>query len=282
MTFEIVLVLGGTLSAFLLGMSFIPGRNPLAKRIEKMQRVSETSHSARTKRFEEIIAAESQAKITDRLLAAGWYTVTPAALAFRSGAGLALGVVVGLALAIVLPVKVVAIVVGGMFALLGWRMPKIVLDRAIKTRQKAIERSLPDFLDLLSTTVQAGLALNAAMLQAAEAMTGPLQQELREALAEIRLGRSRADALTAMAKRADEPQMKSMVSWILQSEALGSNLAEVLKELALDARNRRFMLAEEKAGQLPIKMIFPMALLMLPSLYIMIFGPVVADVMRNR
>ncbi|MFN2450618.1 MAG: type II secretion system F family protein, partial [Candidatus Baltobacteraceae bacterium] len=170
-------------------------------------------------------------------------------------------------------------IVAVVLALIAWRLPKVFLDRAIKARKAAVERSLPNFLDMLSTTVRAGLALNAAMIQATDVAVGALQEELRSALAEIRLGRSRGDALSSMAKRVNEPQLTTMVTSILQAESLGSNIAHVLHELAIETRNHRWHRAEERAAQLPVKMVFPMALLMLPSLYVLIFGPVGASLL---
>jgi tight adherence protein C len=120
------------------------------------------------------------------------------------------------------------------------------------------------------------------MLQATDACTGPLKSELTATLSEIRLGRSRTDALNAMAERVNENSITMMVMAIVQAEKLGSNLADVLQELSMDARDRRWMRAEEKAAQLPIKMIIPMAMFMIPSLYLMIFGPVIAELLQPK
>ena len=101
-------------------------------------------------------------------------------------------------------------------------------------------------------------------------------------LAEVRLGRPRGDAFNAMAERINEESTTTMVTAIVQAEKIGSNLSEVLAELAKETRDRRWMRAEERAAQLPIKMILPMALFMIPSLYLMIFGPVVARLVTHR
>jgi tight adherence protein C len=115
-----------------------------------------------------------------------------------------------------------------------------------------------------------------AIIQSAETSLGPLKSELQSTLAEIRLGRPRSEALTSMAERINDPQITTMVTAIVQAEHLGSNVSSMLKELAVDTRHLRWSLAEERAAKLPIKMMIPMGLLMLPSLYIMIFGPVAA------
>jgi tight adherence protein C len=120
------------------------------------------------------------------------------------------------------------------------------------------------------------------MIQSADATSGPLRSELMSTLSEIRLGRSREEALNAMADRANENSLTMTVSAIVQAEKLGTDLTLVLSELAKESRDRRWMRAEEKAAQLPIKMIIPMALFMIPSLYLMIFGPVIAEFVEHR
>jgi tight adherence protein C len=278
--FETLVAVMGATSAFCLLISFFPSRNPLALRIQAMQ-VPEVDPNKRQARFERIFAGENTGKLQARLIEAGWYTVTPLQFALRGLAGMGFGACAGIVLYFVLPVKALGLLVGLVAALIGWRLPKITLDRAVKARKAAIDISLPDYVDLLAATVQAGLALNAAMLQAVDAAVGPLKGELETTLAEIRLGRSRADALQAMATRVNEPQVQMLVTGIVQAEALGSNISTMLHELAIDSRQRRWALAEERAAQIPIKMLIPMAFLMMPSLYVMIFGPIAAHVISE-
>jgi tight adherence protein C len=140
---------------------------------------------------------------------------------------------------------------------------------------------MPDWLDTVSSTVEAGTALNAALAMSLDAIHGPLADELREVLADVRIGRSRADALTAMAQRVRQVDLSSTVTAMVQTERLGGNIGHVLDELAAEARHRRLSRAEELAAQLPVKMVIPMALFMLPALMVMIFGPVVADLMAK-
>jgi tight adherence protein C len=272
----VLIALTGGAAIFLLMFSFFPSRSPLAMRIEAMQQVTERDHYDRQARFARIFGGENTGALQARLIEAGWYRITPTGFSIRGLAGLAFGACVGLALAMIFPNKSIGLCVGVMTALICWRYPKIALDRAIKKRKAAIERALPDFLDMLASTVQAGLALNAAIIQSAETSLGPLKSELQSMLAEIRLGRPRSEALTSMAERINDPQITTMVTAIVQAEHLGSNVSSMLKELAVDTRHLRWSLAEERAAKLPIKMMIPMGLLMLPSLYIMIFGPVAA------
>jgi tight adherence protein C len=276
----VVIALMGACSIFLLSYSFFPSRNPLALRIAAMEQVSERDHFERQARFEKIFGGETTGPLAARLIEAGWYQVTPAAFRLRGFAGFLLGAALALALAMAAPHKPQPLIAGVMIALLAWRMPKISLDRAIKARKAAFERTLPDFLDLLAATVCAGLSLNAALIQATEGVTGPVRDELESALAEIRLGRPRADALEAMAARVNDQQTTTMIAAIVQAERLGSNVTATFKELAADTRHLRWSLAEERAVRLPVKMMFPMGLLMLPSLYVMMLGPLAARLVQ--
>jgi tight adherence protein C len=272
----------GAVSIFLIAISMIPTENVLKSRMQKLERVSEKSPMQRNIIIDQIVGTERTSSVRQRLNEAGWYDVTPAALALRGLGALGIGISVGALLVMFLHNNTLGLIVGVLVALVGWRVPSIALARAIKARKESIGRELPDFLDLLATTVQAGLSLNAAMIQATDAATGPLKEELTSTLSEIRLGRSRADALNAMADRVNENSTTTMVTAIVQAEKLGSNLADVLQELSKDSRDRRWMRAEEKAAQLPIKMILPMALFMIPSLYLMIFGPVIAQLVQRK
>ncbi|HEY4439284.1 MAG TPA: type II secretion system F family protein [Candidatus Elarobacter sp.] len=277
-----LIVLCGAVSVFLIVLSAFPANSPMAARIKKLERVSEKNVAQRVTIIDQIVTKERHSRLQHKLIEAGWYGVTPLAMTLRGIGALGIGVVVGLTLIIVFQSSLLGIIAGIFSALVGWRVPSIMLSRALKARKEAIQRELPDFLDLLATTVQAGLALNAALIQAVDAVRGALKEELTSMLAEIRLGRPRADALNALAERVNEDSTSTMVTAIVQAEKLGANLSDVLQELAKEVRDRRWMHAEERAAQLPIKMILPMALFMIPSLYMMIFGPVIARLVVGR
>lgn len=278
--FPIAIALIGAASIFLIANSMVPSTNLLRSRMQKLENVDEQSLSQRT--LNQIVSTERKSTMRSRLNEAGWYEVTPAALAVRGVGALGIGLCIGILLIFFLHNNTLGGIIGILVAIVGWRMPSIILSRAIRARKESIGRDLPEFLDLLSTTVQAGLSLNAAMIQSADATSGPLHSELTSALSEIRLGRSREEALNAMADRANENSLTMTISAIVQAEKLGSDLSGVLHELAKESRDRRWMRAEEKAAQLPIKMIIPMALFMIPSLYLMIFGPVIAQFVEHR
>ena len=272
----------GASSVFMIVLSAFPAQSPMAARIKKMERVSEKSVTPRVAVIEKIVSKERHSKLQRKLVEAGWYGVTPLAMVLRGIGALGIGTVVGLTYILVSGNAGFGALLGVFTALVGWRIPSIMLSRAIKARKEEIQRELPDFLDLLANTVKAGLALNAALIQGVDATRGALKEELTSMLSEVRLGRPRADALAAMAERINEDSTTTMVTAIVQAEKLGSNLSEVLTELAKETRDRRWMRAEERAAQLPIKMIIPMALFMIPSLYLMIFGPVVARLVVHK
>jgi len=272
----------GGASIFLMVASSLPTKNPLTARIKKLAPAKPIKPvEIRFKLVDQVVSKKRRSKTQQSLNEAGWYDLTPAAMTMRTIGTIGLGSAAGLGLFLVLNSTLYGTLLGAFTALVAWRLPSITLARAIKARKVTIARDLPDFLDLLSTTVEAGLALNAAMIQAADATTGPLCEELNATLGEIRLGRSRSESLTAMADRINEPTVTTMVTAIVQAEKLGSNLSLVLKDLAKDTRERRWVVAEEKAAKLPVLMLIPMALFMIPSLYIMIFGPVAAVLIQS-
>ena len=231
------------------------------------------------KRF---VSTSNQDSLRAKFTEAGWYKTTVAAFYMRTLLSSAVAIAVGVAILFefhnVSTMSVSGAVLAGLCGLL---LPRTLLDRAIAKRKTAIHRAMPDWLDTISTTVEAGTALNAALALSLDAIRGPLADELREVLADVRIGRSRADALTAMAQRVRQIDLTSTVTAMVQTERLGGNIGHVLDELAAEARHRRLMRAEELAAQLPVKMVIPMALFMLPALMVMIFGPVVADIVAK-
>jgi tight adherence protein C len=216
-----------------------------------------------------------------KLQEAGWYDVTPQKMLMRSIFGLVGGAVFGLIIVMFLR-NGFGYFALALFSVAGFYYPRLALNRAIEDRKRQIHCSLPDFLDMLSTTVEAGVGLNGALITASDGLEGALGKELQIALQDIRLGRSRADALTAMSNRVHETDLSTTVTAIVQSERVGASITNVLDQLAAEARERRLMRAEEIAGQLPNKLIFPMALCMLPALFIIIFGSVAAKLASHQ
>lgn len=266
-----------SLSAFLLVLSLIPAKSALTEQLERLK-ANDSEPDASEAPFERVFTVERRAKLKQQLAEAGWYTVTPAQMGLRVVAGVVFGLVIALCLGVFLPLnKAFVIVFMLLSVVLGGYAPIFFLHQAMEDRKAKIQKALPDFLDMMCSTVQAGLALNAAMAYAVDAAPGPLGEEINEALSEIRFGRTRSEALRAAAERANQPGFKSAILAISQAERLGSNVSKVLSELADDTRNHRVMTIEEMAAKLPVKMVFPMMFFMLPAIIVVIFGSVAAN-----
>jgi tight adherence protein C len=151
--------------------------------------------------------------------------------------------------------------------------PNFVLNGRVRSRQQAVAAELPDALDLLSVSVEAGLGFDGAVQKLTEHMDGPLIEEFELALGEIRIGEGRQQALKKMAERSSSQEMASFVRAIIQADQLGISLGRILRIQAGDSRLKRQLLAEEKAMKAPIKMLFPTVLFIFPSMFIVILGP---------
>ncbi len=163
---------------------------------------------------------------------------------------------------------------GGVGACFGWSGPDLLLRSKTRARQKQILRTLPDALDLLVISVEAGLGFDAAIQRLVDKRSDVLALELARVLAEMRVGRSRRDALKDMAQRAGVADLSNFVGAIIQAEQLGVSVTRVLTLQAEQMRVLRRQRAEEKAAQLQLKMIFPLAIFIFPALCVVIIGPV--------
>ena len=222
-----------------------------------------------------------QRTLARKLNEGGWYDITPVKMFGYKIMGCAGGALIGVLLAWVMgKVDMTSIAIFGVLTVGGFMAPDASLDKAIGARKKSVQRELPNLLDMISTSVEAGTALSQALTIAMDAVSGPLRKELELVNDDIRLGRSRGEAMAAMAHRVREPDLTTCVTAIVQAEKLGGNVAVVLNSLAVEARERRTLRAEELAAQLPVKMVFPMAFFMLPSLLLIIFGSIAAQYFR--
>jgi tight adherence protein C len=161
--------------------------------------------------------------------------------------------------------------------LAGWTLPQSFLRRRAEQRTQQIDYAMPDLIDLLVTTVEAGIALNASLQIASRRFHGPLGVELRLMLQEQSMGLNLNDALTHMVERCDTPAMRSFVRSIIQGERLGVSINQTLRNLAGEMRKRRRQIAEERAHKAPVKMLFPLVLLIMPAIFIVLLGPVVLN-----
>jgi tight adherence protein C len=159
--------------------------------------------------------------------------------------------------------------------------PDFYLGLKTRRRLEEINISLPDILDLLTVSVEAGLGFDSAVAKISEKMKGPLIEEMKVFLREMQLGESRAGALKSLSDRLALPAMVSFTRSIIQADQLGISLARVLRVQAHDLRNKRQMAAEEKAMKAPIKMLFPTVIFIFPAMFIVILGPAMMTLMKQ-
>lgn len=155
----------------------------------------------------------------------------------------------------------------------GFILPNFLLERAAVNRQLEIRRVLPDTLDMLIVSVEAGLGLDGAMQRVVERFDNPLAVEMGRALQEMRVGALRIDALRNMANRVDVPELTSFVAAICQADELGVSISNVLRVQGETLRTSRSQRAKETAGKLPVKMLFPLIFFIFPAIFVVVLAP---------
>ncbi|HKB93712.1 MAG TPA: type II secretion system F family protein [Gaiellaceae bacterium] len=215
---------------------------------------------------------QSLNSVSRLLMSAGMRDTSPQAfLASKAAAGVA-GLVVGIALG-ASSSAAGALVLGCILGAVGYILPAIVVTSRARRRQAGLVAQLPDALDLLAVSVEAGLGFDGAIAKLTQHMRGPLTEEFELALGEMRIGESRADALKKLAERAGAPEIASFVRAIVQADQLGTSLGRILRVQATDTRLKRQAVAEERAMKAPIKMLFPTVLFIFPAMFIVVLGP---------
>jgi len=221
------------------------------------------------------VDAEKEREVLELLRAAGIYrmrAVTFVGYRILCSAGSALFFLWLLSVAGAAGILVIFVV--ACFGALGWVMPMFILRKRAAHRLEQIDREVPELVDLLVTTVEAGVGFGAALQITARRIEGPLGDELRVALSEQSMGLTINEALDNMLSRAGSPAMRMFVQAVLQGETLGVSIGKILRDLAVDMRKRRRQQAEERAQTAPTKIIFPLVLLILPALFIVSVGPI--------
>jgi tight adherence protein C len=213
-----------------------------------------------------------------RLIAAGLGArfTTAQFLAFKT-AGAVGGLIVAL-LAGALFAGAMGLLLAPVLAAVGFKLPDTFLSLRIKSRRERIRAELPDALDLLAVSVEAGLGLDGAIAKLTEHMGGALVEEFALTLGEMRIGEARADALKKLADRVPAPEVAAFVRSVLQADQLGISLGRILRVQAADSRLRRQAAAEEKAMKAPIKMLFPTALFIFPAMFVVVLGPAMLNI----
>jgi tight adherence protein C len=167
-----------------------------------------------------------------------------------------------------------------LFAGAGFMLPDVLVTARGRQRREAVRSQLPDALDLLAVSVEAGMGFDGAISKLTEHMDGALVEEFSMTLGEMRIGESRAEALKKMAERVPAPEMSAFVRSIVQADQLGISLGRILRVQAQDTRLRRQAAAEERAMKAPIKMLFPTVLFIFPSMFLVILGPAMINLSK--
>lgn len=214
------------------------------------------------------------ARLEQRLAEAGRPVGTGTLLAAKLGgalAGLVLGLLMGGGTAR-------GMAAGGLLAAAGVLAPDAWLGRRVALRRRALARALPDVLDLLSVSVEAGLGFDGAVQKVSEKFPTPTSTEFRQYLKELRLGKSREEALRGLAERVGLPEFQSFAAAVIQADRLGVSLSRVLRVQAEQLRQRRRQQAEERAMKTPIKLLVPLVFFIFPTLFIVLLGPAVLQI----
>jgi tight adherence protein C len=245
---------------------------PLAKRLSGgVSRVTSSNFSERTEKRLALAGNPGDMRVADWLGIKAIGTIIGGILFFL------LFVVVGL---MKLPF-VLAVVMTGVGAMLGYTLPEFWLGGRVRKRQHAILLMIPDALDLLTISVRAGLGFDSALGKVVEKLAGPLSDEFRRALAEVRVGKQRRDALRDIVARTEVTPLTNFIGAIIQAEQLGVSISKVLQVQSEQLRIERRQRAEEAAAKAPIKMLFPLVGCIFPSLFIVILGPALILIVIN-
>jgi tight adherence protein C len=220
-----------------------------------------------------------EAKIREKLISAGMYGTTPRkVLGYQVLAAIAASLFV----LWLIPAMGYSLVAGVLLAVAagvgGWFAPTYYVELKRRQRMELIDRQMPDMIDLLVVTIEAGLGILASMRVASESMPDPLGQELRLTLQEQRMGLSVGQAIESLGRRADCDNMRIFVRSITQGERLGVSIGTTMRNLSLEMRKRRRAKAEERAQKMPIKMLFPLIFFIFPALFIVILTPMVISI----
>ena len=180
-----------------------------------------------------------------------------------------------------IPPPVGTIVLAALAGLAGYFFPDLWLRQKVQRRQKEIRLALPNALDLLTISVEAGLGFDAALVRVTEKYKNALSEEFTQVLNEVRLGRPRLEALDDMGRRVGVEELHSFIQALIQSEQLGVGIAKVLRIQSEEMRRKRRQRAEELAAQASLKMLFPMLLFIFPTIFIVLMGPAVLVILHS-
>src|SRR5438128_5630075 len=242
---------------------------PLAVRLSgTVSRITSASFVANTQKRLAMAGNPADLSVTD------WLGMKAVFALIFSGVGLLLTLLLGVPVTMTIVLSILGLGIG-------YIGPEFWLGRRVKARQSAIIRMIPDSLDLLTISVRAGLGFDAALAKVVEKVKGPLSDEFRRALAEVRVGKQRREALRDIIPRTDVGPLTNFIGAVIQAEQLGVAISKVLQVQSEQLRIERRQRAEEMAAKAPIKMLFPLVGCIFPSLFIIILGPAIILIMQN-
>jgi tight adherence protein C len=245
---------------------------PLAARLSgSVSRITSSSFTERTEKRLALAGNPGDMRVADWLGIKAIGAIVGAILFFL------LFIVVGF-MNLPVPLNFAMVPIGGLF---GYTLPEFWLGGRVRKRQHAILLSIPDALDLLTISVRAGLGFDAALGKVVEKLPGPLSDEFRRALAEVRVGKQRREALRDIVARTEVGPLTNFIGAIIQAEQLGVSISKVLQVQSEQLRIERRQRAEEAAAKAPIKMLFPLVGCIFPSLFIVILGPALILIALN-
>ena len=177
------------------------------------------------------------------------------------------------------PSTKILLAVGGL--VVGFFAPNLYLYQKTYDRSNQLQRDLPDAIDLMTISVESGLGFDVAVKQVATNTEGPLADEFTRVLRQMQIGQSRSDSLRALGERTNVPELRTFVSAMIQADAFGIPIAQVLRVQSSEIRVKRRQRAEEKAQQVPVKITIPLIFTILPCLFLAVMGPAVINIMNN-
>ena len=299
----VVLICVAVSAAFVLLflLEVAPGRNPLvAERLAELENsgrdtpaiLQQRRRQARTDRLKGVLQAfgeavqersSSSSALRQRLIRAGYPNA--AAVPMFMGTRLALPAGLFIGAGVLLPTlgysAAVTLIMAIYFGVMGYVLPGLLVGRRIKKRQKEMQKALPDALDMLVVSVEAGLGLNAALVRVSEEidrMSPVLSEQLGLVNLEIRAGTSREDALRNLADRTGLQDISSLVGMLIQTDRFGTSVAQALRVHADTMRTKRRQRAEEAAAKTTIKLVFPLVFCIFPAMFVVILGPALIQI----
>ena len=301
----LVLICVAVSAAFVLLflLEIAPGRNQLvAERLSELQStgrdtpavIQRRRRQARTDRLKGVLQAfgeavqersSSTSALRQRLIRAGYPNAAAVPMFMGSRLALPAGLFIGAGALLPAMGKSAAftLIAAIYFGVMGYVLPGLVVSRRIKKRQKEMQKALPDALDMLVVSVEAGLGLNAALVRVSDEMdrmSPVLSEQLGLVNLEIRAGTSREDALRNLSERTGLQDISSLVGMLIQTDRFGTSVAQALRVHADTMRTKRRQRAEEAAAKTTIKMVFPLVFCIFPALFVVILGPALIQIYK--